>query len=273
MTAVVRPALGGSLIGLWQETVGGRAALLRSQPNPKDPRQSALFPMVPWANRIFDGGFDLIGGRVCLGPAGAGPHVHGYGWSSAWSVVGQNASEVVLEHTYHSVGGYQYLARLAYSLIDDGLSVSLSARNLAARTMPMGLGFHPYFSRHADSWIKASSTGVWRADEASRPVEVARLPTDLRFDPGSVPTRFIDSLLVGWEGELLTGRTSEEGVLHLSVPGCRLLHIYAPIDGDAFCCEPVTHAVNAHNHGQMPAAMVSPGEETALSATFVKRQT
>ncbi|MEQ7155141.1 hypothetical protein [Brevundimonas aurifodinae] len=269
MNAIVRPELGGSLLGVWQD-VDGFQPLLRSQPDPGDPRQAALFPMVPWANRIFDGGFEVGGERVRLDPLGPGPHVHGYGWVAPWSVKQQTASEVALVHAHASPGGYEYEAQLIYRLVESGLAISLSATNMAARPMPFGLGLHPYFERHDDTWLEASVQGVWRADEGSRPLDVEVMPPDLDFARTPLPTRFVDALLVGWNGRLHVGRRSTGSVVTLHAAECDLLHLYAPLDARSFCCEPVTHAVDAHNHGRMPAPVLATGEMARLDATLIR---
>lgn len=271
MTAVVRPELGGSLVGVWQD-MDGVQPLLRSQADPQDPRQSALFPMVPWANRIFDGGFDVDGERVRLDPPGPGPHVHGYGWFAPWTIKQKTSSEVVLIHAHAHVvpGGYEYEAELTYRLVENGLEISLSATNRAARPMPLGLGLHPYFERHDDTWLEAAATGVWRADEHFRPVDVQVMPLDLQFARTPLPTRFVDALLVGWNGHAHVGRRLSEHVVTLRAAGCQLMHVYAPLQTHSFCCEPVTHAVDAHNHGRMAPPILATGQATRLGATLIR---
>ena len=105
--------------------------------------------LVPWSNRIFGGGFQLVvttsSARTEL--AGRANPFYGNGFSSPWSVESAAAERVELLLTSNGPGPFCYEARAAYTLDAGALKMWLGVRNVGSEALPFGLGFHPWVVR------------------------------------------------------------------------------------------------------------------------------
>ena len=249
---VLLPDIGGSIGSLrWR----GQDILRPTPAGTVDPLQTASFPLVPYVNRIANRRF-AFGGRHWLLPANFGDHphsLHGVGWQRPWSVVraGDSGATLVLDHPGGSGWPWPFRAEQHFDLADDGL------------TTPAGLGFHPYFPRHADSRLTANASAAWTADSTQLPL--ARVGPDhfgswAEGDSVARPA-LVDNAYEGWDGHA----QFEGGGLsvRLVATGTSGLHIYIPPGERFFCVEPVTHLPDAINRGGMP--LLQPGETLSIS--------
>jgi aldose 1-epimerase len=107
--------------------------------------------LVPWPNRV-DRGRYAYGGRVHqldLSEPKNDCAIHGLTRSSPWQVVEHEPDRVRLAHRLMGRPGYPYRLDLdaEYALHpEDGLTVTMSARNAGTRTAPYGHGAHPYLT-------------------------------------------------------------------------------------------------------------------------------
>ena len=102
----------------------------------------------------------------------------GHGWQAAWSVAARAGDRLTLEYD-HATGAwpFPYRARQDFALTGDTLELTLSIENRGPETMPVGLGFHPYFPRTARCrpyWVD----GMWATDQSDA---TALVPADPRF--------------------------------------------------------------------------------------------
>lgn len=108
-----------------------------------------LFPRSDLKNK--EGELKARGGmHVCLpnfGPGGeSGLAQHGFGRTSSWTVVSQEASKAVLS-LEPTVPGYVGLfATLTYRLESTSLLAELALTNRGSESMRVAPGFHPYFA-------------------------------------------------------------------------------------------------------------------------------
>ena len=156
--------------------VGGRAVL--------EPFDEADLPdgahgqvLVPWPNRVRDGRYRWEGADLQLPLSEAAKHnaIHGLVRWTGWSATEVTETAVTLTTTLWPSPGYPFLLELAaaYRLGDDGLTVTLRARNEGGRPAPYGVGQHPYL---------AAPTG--RVDDATLTVPArTRLLVDERGNP------------------------------------------------------------------------------------------
>ncbi|WP_129778598.1 aldose epimerase family protein [Peristeroidobacter soli] len=268
LQAAVVPGVGGSLacVNLWDGSEtrpvfrGARTDKIR------DPREAALFPMVPWADRIFGGGFNFGDRHWRLSPRSPGPHAHGYGWMCPWSVVGRSAAEVQLAHAWRGEGDdFSYDCVLAYRIESDGIAVEISVRNSGASALPFGLGLHPYVPRFAStrialaahSWLPANANGLLqRACSIGTLVDSNRV---LRADPAVA----VNGVAADWSGNIQVDQPALGLALEFQATGvlARHLHIFAPAGADYICLEPVSHLVNEHSQPSAMIDVLPPGAE------------
>jgi len=104
--------------------------------------------LAPWPNRVRDGSWSWDGEDLQL--ALTEPHrhnaIHGLVRWQPWVLAERGGAWVSLTTTVWPQDGYPFAIglRAAYRLGDDGLEVSLTARNDGDRPAPYGAGFHGY---------------------------------------------------------------------------------------------------------------------------------
>lgn len=263
------PARGGAVLG-WRF---GDMDLLRPTPaGSTDVLQTAAFPLTPYANRIADGRFEFGGRTAQLAPNLPGHRhpLHGDGWRAAWMLESRGAAHAELVFApRESAWPWRYAARQTIRLERDALVMTLAVTNRDDAAGPFGLGFHPYFPHADEARLTADVAGVWLTDTDLSPQRwVAGSP--LADWPAGAAVRRgepIDNCHTGWKGaariDLGPGRVSL-ALTASEALGC--LHVYAPLDQDFFCVEPVSHVPNALNmpdpQGQ-GMRVLEPGETLA----------
>ena len=238
-TLQLDPALGGSVRGLWLDGV----PVLRPTPEGLvHAGGSAAYPLVPYSNRIGQGRMVWRGETHALRNGfNAEPHaLHGVGFMRPWSVVAQTPSLAVLRlvHAPDAFWPFAFEAEQRFELGAEGLEVTLSARNTDPRTQPMGLGWHPFFVRRADSAVALPVHTQWLAGADVLPREPQAVP-GLN---GPVAGLRLDHCFAGDGG----AARLKDGQLDLSLASDgRYWVVYTPADADFYCVEPVTHLNNA----------------------------
>lgn len=228
-----------------------------------------VWPMVPFANRAFDGVVRADGQcwQLPINDPARNATIHGFGWQDRWDVPAFGAGQAVMTHQHRSPGrGYAYDARFAIAAQEDGLLFELSVVNRAGEAMPFGLGLHPWFPRRADTRVMLLAQGA------------LDLPDDLRNGvPGPVPAPFDFRSARGLgEATLAASYLDWSGVAEIVTPslglalrmsaGESLRHplLWAPTGADFFCLEPQSHALGAPSEpsvaARTPLALLQPGE-------------
>jgi aldose 1-epimerase len=239
---------------------------------------TASFPLLPWSNRVSQGGFEHAGQFHPLRPNRAGEPfpIHGEGWLQPWVVSTQNESTIDMRLQSHAFLGspFHYEASQRYELKPDGIDQTLTVVHTGEQPLPYGVGQHPWLLRTSTTRMRAQVAGVWLAGPDGMPVEHARRFSD-RWDlsKGVLATGSpIDNAFTGWSG-LARVDWPDAGV-HLTlsvVPSAAEGHdghclvVYRPREGPCFCMEPVTHPVDAiHLPGQPGLKTLQPGEALSL---------
>ena len=279
LRAQVLPAVGGALARL-DDMAGDRPReLLRGcelqagAPDPT-PSQLACFPLVPWSNRIGNGGFHFEGRRIDLAPNRIGEPcpIHGEGWQQRWEIAEQSPTciELVLDRRRHAP--FSYLARLRYTLRGPVLEVTLEVRNQAQHTLPFGLGLHPWLPRTEGVLLRASAQTVWQRGDNGLPVASIAVPEDWNFSRlRPLPERAIDNVFSGWDGaaDIVWAETGQRLKI---IADMSYYIVYTRPGADFFCFEPVDHMINAHNLEGGPAqhglSLLRPGQVLTRSVRF-----
>lgn len=136
---VVDPLNGGRLASL--EIEGIQYLVVQGDAGPL---QWGSYPMVPWAGRIRNGKF-RHGDEIHEMPRNLPPHAaHGVGFTAAWEVDDDHTIVLDLPPPW-PFGGR---ATQRFELDDDGLTVTMTV--LAETSMPVMVGWHPWFRRFLD---------------------------------------------------------------------------------------------------------------------------
>lgn len=262
--ATLDPVAGASLLSLRH----AGADVLRPAPEmPATPRDTACFPLVPYANRIADGRFTHEGTRFALphnDPAGPNS-LHGVGWERAWRVIEASGAQVRLAYAHGGDAGWpwRFDAELVLALDAGGATMSIAARNAESAPRPMGIGVHPYFPVGPATTLTTEVGGMVLTDARLLPVREAGADHFADWSRGAeiAAAGAIDNCLTGWSGRAVLRDGARTRTL--TAEGATALHLYAPVGGGFACLEPVSHLPDAINRGGMP--LLAPGARATLS--------
>jgi aldose 1-epimerase len=253
--ASILPGAGGRLSSL---VIHGAEVLGRGVREPGLPAgwYGGSFPMVPYAGRLKHARFEFEGEEYRL-PANAGDHAgHGLVFDVPWRVVGRPTGQrLVLATRLDERWPFGGEVTQTFVLDDHGLSVSLELSN-ESRSMPAGLGFHPWFRRDLGS------------GPVSLDFDPARrlAPMDDGFPGPAVPD------LGGrpWD-DVFTGVRASPGLAWPDGPRVRIhstsdTWIVFERQPDDLCVEPILGAPNSLGEASSPT--VGPGRPLTLTMRF-----
>lgn len=280
--AEVWPALGFNCFG-WQAAADSVTLdLLYADPalfGDGRPTRSGIPILFPFPNRIRDGRFAWEGKDYQLpldDPAGKNA-IHGFACRHPWRVVGQGAdaaSAWVTGEFQASRDGADclrlwpadYVLRVTHRLGGGVLRVEAEVENPDRRTLPFGLGYHPYFrvpfapgGDAADCHVQVPACEAWVLAETlptgerapvgldpAHDLNAPRLYRDLKLD--DLLTRAPDAA-DGPDGLCDRGlvRSGRATLRVRAAPAFREVVVFTPPHRRAFCIEPYTCATDAVN--------------------------
>ena len=264
--AEVRPEAGGSLASL---TFDGTEVLRTMPDSSTSPLDAACFPLAPYCNRIRDGRFAFAGREIAL-PANFPPEwhsIHGLSWQRAWRIESQSENKCVIVDDYDGMGPWPwgYRAEQRVRLGDKGIAITLVLTNRGDTAMPAGIGLHPYFRRREGVRVSFAADHVLLSDPECLPTGVIA-PADHFADfrhASALPAETVDHCFAGWSGEATI--EDDLGTIAIGASGAPHLHFYAPADGSALCCEPVSHTPDAPNRAPEAMTILPPGCSATLT--------
>ncbi|MTH45264.1 aldose 1-epimerase [Intestinirhabdus alba] len=234
------------------------------------PGESAMFPMLPFANRIAGNRFTVGDRRCSLPPQPFGDpfYLHGNGWLTRWQVVKQTAHALTLGCAPEELAGYRYAAQIAWTLADNRFETTLTLTHLGEESMPYGAGLHPFFLLTPEDRVQFSATGMWSEEENHLPGAWREaIPADRDFSrPRAAPGVWINNCYSGWSGAAAISNRFRRIEIKSDTPW---LMVYQNGKDDFICLEPQTHPVNAHHlPGRPGLRMLRKGESLALKMTL-----
>jgi aldose 1-epimerase len=149
--------------------------------------------LIPWPNRVDRGQYTFAGAsyQLDLSEPATGNAIHGLTRWSNWTATAREPGRVDLEHVLHAHPGYPFCLELgaSYELTaDEGLTVTVTARNAGSAAAPYGTGSHPYLTTGvpvidecelelpAARWLAADDRGI----PSGEPQDVTGTPFDFR---------------------------------------------------------------------------------------------
>ena len=226
--------------------------ILRCAIGDTDARQTSAFVMVPFIGRITNGIFQFGDQRITLPPnMPPEPHaIHGEGWQTSWRVK-EATDKLIMEHAHTGSAGWpwHYAATQVFSANNNALTLTMTLVNKSDRSMPGGLGWHPYFPRH-QARIKADVRSIW-TDEGSdligHSIQQITPDTDIRTFRPADALQLDHCFSAGADGVTMIWPEQGRQVRMESSSNLGHLTVYIPPDSDDFCVEPVSHAPDALN--------------------------
>jgi len=229
---------------------------------------TSCYPLVPFSGRIANGHLAFDGEEITLPPNWPGQRhpMHGDGWAQPWTVVRSDERSAEIEYLHDACSGwpFRYRARQSYRLDDDTFTIGIGIENLETRTLPAGLGLHPYFVRDADAELLCPVRLMWRTDAEVLPVERVAVPPQVSFATSrKVDDVRLDNAFEGWDGKATI--TWPRTGLHLELSATEPLRnvvIYVPPERPYFCVEPVSHVPGALGATHLAAGATLEGTVT-----------
>lgn len=274
--------LGGAVTAWDRKSEGNWQPIFRAWDGKSDDRYTlACFPLVPWSNRITQGGFEQDGAFLPIAPNRTDePYpIHGDGWLQEWNVFEQTGNSVRLSLESHRFAGnpYDYTASLDFILLENGIEIILAATHLGDESLPYGLGLHPYFVRDADTRLMAKTTGVWLSGKDPIPtVHTSDFPPTWNYNqPSLLDGPLIDNCFTGWDGRAVVGYPDRNLLVTMTMSDCKGYSLmYRPPGLPYFCYEPITQPIDAfHMEGRPGLVELRQGESFSLRVKFEVEET
>ena len=234
--------------------------------------------LAPWANRLDENAFYANGKKYTLNPGlgnlrlDAFQHpIHGLLlFASDWRVTALEADgnsarvtsrlDFARRPDWMAQFPFAHSIEMTYTLRDGALEVATRVENASAETMPLSLGYHPYFQVHdapRDDWTVGLAAGVqWLLSKELIPTGETRPIREVLPTPETVPLRGLS--LDHVFGDLVRdatgpatfwvkGKTQKIEVIY--GPKYHVAVVYAPTGAnrDFVCFEPMTGITNAFN--------------------------
>ena len=290
MRLLVAPHVGGSIAAYYEIAAAGPVHWLRPATEAalaeRDPLRMASFPLLPYCNRIRDARFEFDGRTVDLaGDGNLFAHaLHGHAWRREWRVGARTASSVELHFDHepdpHAPGDwpFRYRAMQRIELAGDTLRVTLSARNLAERPMPFGMGHHPYYPRTCNTRVYAQVQGMWHADGEVLPTHLGPHPAVDALGEGMSADAFdLDNNFACWSRSATIAWPDEGRQLTLTAqaPFDHLV-VFAPASAALLCVEPVTNTTDCFNatdtRDHVGGCVLMPDEQLTASVNWTPQR-
>ncbi len=265
-------AHGASLTSLkWRKPDGEWFEILHPCPPAEVARTGGSFIMAPFTNRLDGGRFETPEGpvQVPLNRPEQQMAAHGFSRDSAWQVVEARDDSITLVDDFaEDAIAFRYRLTQTISIGANGVTLALSLTNTAQRSLPYGMGFHPWFRKESNTWLTAEAETGFARDERGFMTEAQPASQGPAFaeglDASTMP--WFDGHFAGWASRQASIEWRERNVkLDLSSTGALTnLHIYVPDNLPILCVEPVSHVPDVQNRRNLAAygdiAQLAPGE-------------
>ena len=252
LTLELIPGIGGSVASFRLDGIDLMRPLSVANLANGDVLGVAMFPMLPYANRIRGNTF-TFGGRAYDFVANNPPEkyvVHGTGWHRPWRVerASPDSADLRLE-AVRLDGVYSYEAAQVFTLDGAGLTVTMSISNVGAETLPFGFGLHPWFERDDDVTVQFAAKRFYLEEPEGVSGDPISIPPELDFAIGrALPGGWRNNDYGGWDGRAELGWPRRGVALRILAehPFSHLM-VYADPHRPFFCLEPQTNASGAFN--------------------------
>ena len=237
----------------------------------------ASFAMLPWSNRVSQGGFTHEGRFHALKPNRAGmPYpIHGDGWRQAWQLSQPAADTLVMTLTSRRFDNnpHEYTAMQTFRLVEGGVDQRVEVQHLGDESLPYGLGVHPWFPRTPQTRVTAPVKGVWLCGDDMIPTRHTHdFPSSWSLSEGvNANGSLIDNGYTGWGGTARIDWPEHKRRITLAMPELsaddeNFCLVYRPLQGPAFCFEPITQPIDAfHLPGQPGLRTLKTGERLSMA--------
>lgn len=231
--------------------------------------------LLPFPNRIKDGRYQFEGKEYQL-PINKPKEqnaIHGFTWDKPFRItdetVSQHAADIKLEYHYEgTLAGYPFpfLARYRYELNNEALSIHITVINKGHSNMPVGVGWHPYFTFHKPVdylQLQLPVCNILSVDDRMIPTGESKPLSNFDTLQTIGKTEFDTAFELKGEHENYETRLrdKEKGTVIIIQQNSAFnyLQVYIPPDRKSIALEPMTCPANAFN-SRDGLIVLKPGE-------------
>ncbi len=241
--AVILPEKGATVIGL---SKNGTEFLYRNDENldsPERPRCGIPF-LFPIFGRLKDERYIWEEKEYAM-------EIHGFGHTSAWTVVETAADRLVLalEDSPEILAQYPFRFRveLTFQIADGALEIRQRYENRDFRPMPYNYGFHPYFQTDALENLRVETRAETYFDFAKGHSAFGHGEISLTMPQGAPET---GAAFLGLQGPTVLHNDAQGWKLTMEFDESFHTHVLWAQAGKPFLCvEPVNGSANGLNTG------------------------
>lgn len=272
------PFAGGSMSFWKKDTVDLMRPLSEQEWKNKDPNAKAMYPLVPYSNRILGGSFIYWGIRRIVPrnhPVVEHP-LHGEGWQSEWNVDFVETNRAVLSFSHNGKSGFPfaYRAQNTFILQDNRLTVLMKLTNKGTFPMPCGLGLHPFFPKDDDTLVTFRTRTWWATNGGNVFDKPMKTPSEFQFSNGiRISDVTLDDCFGGCDGRVEMLWPSRHLKINITAQSdFNHMVVWSPKGENFFCVEPVTNTTDAFNlasHGIAGTGVKTLAPEETLNESVV----
>ena len=249
LTAQVLPEIGACIERLDVALLGqsNRPVLIapsRSGTQAGDARQSAHFAMLPYVNRVRSNVLHCQGRTISMKPnTDETLALHGVGWQGNWRVLSKSSDHCELGFEAPVDFPFRFSAKQRLTMSENALLIELGITNTSDTVIPVGLGFHPYFPRDAETRVEFNAEWFWLEGPGHLPTDPIRVPPELSFSNlRPLPKTWRANCYTHWSGSAVIDQPNLGYKLSMTASEqLRDLMFYAPPKADFFALEPQSH--------------------------------
>lgn len=236
-----------------------------------DAMASALFIMVPFANRVRNNTI-LDGERKWhMKPNTNEPLVlHGTGWERPWKITSRSSNACALHLDVMDDYPLRFGADYSIELVGMSVRFDLVLTNKHSKDMPAGMGFHPYFFRNPNTELQFEANGYWEEGEDYLPKSYYSLARAESYKvPRNLPNAWHNICYSGWNRR---ARISQPDLgYQVELTGTQDLNhlmVFSSPDSDRFAVEPQSHLSGETKVTQSGLRRLRPGQSWQQSMTL-----
>lgn len=279
LTIGLAPAIGGSLAYFRHGGIDLMRPFSRVDLEAGNVLGAAMFPMLPYVNRIAGNAFEFGGRRWDFSPNNPPDPLasHGDGWKSAWQAQREGSGVLLSLDHIAPEEPYSYDATQHFELSPDGLTITMRMTNHGGLAMPFGFGLHPWFPRSAGTDLAFRSSHFFMEGPDHLVTEVIATPPELDFAAHRpLPDTWHNNDYGGWDGKAeIRFPETGLGLVIEADPVFGHLMLYADPTKPFFCLEPQSHAPDAFNRMNRRSGdlfgghVLEPGESLSGTVGFL----
>jgi aldose 1-epimerase len=245
----------------------------------KKPMQTGIPILAPWANRLDDNSFWANGKKYNFDMAvgnvrrdNGGLPIHGLLSGVAWEAtrVGADRQSAFVTSRFEfwkhpdlmRQWPFAHTYEMSYRLADGALEVRTTVTNLSEESMPLAVGFHPYYripDVPRDQWtLQMPAKSAVVADDRRVPTgefKPVELPNPLPLKDHTLDDGFTDLERDAQGRALFSIQSGEKRIELVFGPKYPVAVVWEPAGMDFICVEPmtgVTNAINLNHAGKYP---------------------